>query len=55
MRLSFHGAAGEVTGSCTLVEIGHGHDLVRFVVDCGMFQGGPEARTKNLHALDFGF
>ena len=55
MRLSFHGAAGEVTGSCTLVEIGHGHDIVRFVVDCGMFQGGPEARTKNLHALDFGF
>lgn len=51
MRLSFLGAAGEVTGSCTLVEIGD----TRFLVDCGMFQGGPEARTKNLRALNFGF
>lgn len=51
MRLSFLGAAGEVTGSCTLVEVGD----TRFLVDCGMFQGGPEARTKNLRALSFGF
>ena len=51
MRISFYGAAGEVTGSCTLVEAGG----VRFLVDCGMFQGGPEARTKNVHALNFGF
>jgi metallo-beta-lactamase family protein len=51
MRLSFFGAAGEVTGSCTLVETGN----TRFLVDCGMFQGGPEARTKNLRALNFGF
>ena len=35
MRLSFLGGAGEVTGSCTLVEAGQ----VRFLVDCGMFQG----------------
>jgi len=51
MRLSFLGAAGEVTGSCTLVETGS----TRFLVDCGMFQGGPDARTKNLRALNFGF
>ncbi len=51
MRIGFFGAAGEVTGSCTLVETG---DL-RFLVDCGMFQGGREARTKNLNALKFGF
>lgn len=51
MRLVFLGAAGEVTGSCTLVEAGD----VRFLVDCGMFQGGPEARGKNQRALDFGF
>ncbi len=51
MRLSFLGAAGEVTGSCTLVETGS----IRFLVDCGMFQGGPDARTKNLRALNFGF
>jgi metallo-beta-lactamase family protein len=51
MRLSFLGAAGEVTGSCTLVETEHG----RFLVDCGMFQGGPDAHVKNRQALDFGF
>ncbi len=51
MRIGFFGAAGEVTGSCTLIESG---DL-RFLVDCGMFQGGREARTKNLNALKFGF
>lgn len=51
MRLGFLGAAGEVTGSCYLVESGK----TRFLVDCGMFQGGPEARSKNLRALNFGF
>ena len=51
MRLGFLGAAGEVTGSCTLVETGDS----RFLVDCGMFQGGPEARQKNQRALNFGF
>lgn len=51
MRLTFLGAVGEVTGSCTLVETGDS----RFLVDCGMFQGGPEARQKNQRALDFGF
>jgi metallo-beta-lactamase family protein len=49
MRLSFLGGAGEVTGSCTLVEAGD----ARFLVDCGMFQGGHEAWGKNLAALDF--
>jgi Cft2 family RNA processing exonuclease len=34
-RLSFFGAVGEVTGSCTLVET----DSARFLADCGMFQG----------------
>lgn len=51
MRLRILGAAGEVTGSCTLVESGE----TRFLVDCGMFQGGREARQKNLRALNFGF
>jgi metallo-beta-lactamase family protein len=49
MRIQFLGAACEVTGSCYLVE-GAG---VRFLVDCGMFQGGREARAKNLAAIDF--
>lgn len=43
MRLSFHGAAGEVTGSCFEVDAGE----VRFLVDCGMFQGGAAAEAKN--------
>ena len=43
MRLTFHGAAGEVTGSCFEVDTGEG----RFLVDCGMFQGGEAADAKN--------
>ena len=49
MKLTFFGAASEVTGSCYLVET----DKVRFLVDCGMFQGGREADRKNRDALDF--
>jgi metallo-beta-lactamase family protein len=49
MRLSFIGAAQEVTGSCFLVEA----DGVRFLVDCGMFQGGREAHERNLAAWPF--
>lgn len=41
--LTFLGAAGEVTGSCYLVDT----DGAKFLVDCGMFQGGGEARRKN--------
>ncbi|MBL8379285.1 MAG: MBL fold metallo-hydrolase [Burkholderiales bacterium] len=49
MRLTFLGAAGEVTGSSFLIE----HGTTRFLVDCGMFQGGREAHGKNLSALAF--
>lgn len=45
MKLSFLGAAGEVTGSCFLVDAGG----VKFLVDCGMFQGGNGAERKNRH------
>ncbi|MEW6688869.1 MAG: MBL fold metallo-hydrolase [Pseudomonadota bacterium] len=43
MRLSFHGAASEVTGSCFLVDAGE----AQFLVDCGMFQGGRDAERRN--------
>ena len=43
MRLAFLGAAGEVTGSCFRVDTGK----VRFLIDCGMFQGGRAADAKN--------
>ena len=49
MKLTFIGAAQEVTGSCFLVET----DGLRFLVDCGMFQGGREARARNLAAWPF--
>ncbi|MCF8151725.1 MAG: MBL fold metallo-hydrolase [Burkholderiaceae bacterium] len=49
MKLSFLGAAQEVTGSCYLLE----GDGVKFLVDCGMFQGGREARGKNRQAFGF--
>lgn len=43
MKITFCGAASEVTGSCYLVDTGE----VRFLVDCGMFQGGRDADAKN--------
>ena len=49
MKISFHGATREVTGSCYLVE----NDKTRLLVDCGMFQGSAFADAKNFR--DFGF
>jgi len=48
LELAFLGAAAEVTGSCFLVTSG----AVRFIVDCGMFQG-RDADAKNVEALRF--
>lgn len=48
-RLTFYGAAGEVTGSCFLLEAERGTVLV----DCGMFQGNKSARERNFADLPF--
>ncbi|MDH3286101.1 MAG: MBL fold metallo-hydrolase [Betaproteobacteria bacterium] len=49
MRLTFLGAAGEVTGSCFLVETG----AARFLVDCGLFQGNRATQAKNRSRFAF--
>jgi metallo-beta-lactamase family protein len=48
-RLTFHGGAGTVTGSCYQIEHGGG----RFLVDCGMFQGTKTVRELNYGAFPF--
>ncbi|MEX2453658.1 MAG: MBL fold metallo-hydrolase, partial [Rhodospirillaceae bacterium] len=49
MKLSFHGAAQDVTGSCFLLRAGTRHILV----DCGLYQGGRD--LDELNAMPFGF
>ncbi|MCA9379481.1 MBL fold metallo-hydrolase [Candidatus Dojkabacteria bacterium] len=46
--IQFLGAAETVTGSCYLVQ----HEGVKFLVDCGMFQG-PDVEERNLFDFDF--
>src|SRR5690606_33305303 len=49
MRVHFHGAAGEVTGSMHLVEAAGR----RILLDCGMIQGGRAAEARNFEAFPF--
>lgn len=43
MRIRFFGAAGTVTGSCTLIET----ERARILVDAGLFQGSNTLERKN--------
>ena len=43
MKIAFHGATGDVTGSAYHVKTRHASVLV----DCGLFQGGKEERARN--------
>ncbi|HEY5972937.1 MAG TPA: MBL fold metallo-hydrolase, partial [Pseudoxanthomonas sp.] len=49
MRVHFHGAAGEVTGSLHEVEAAGR----RILLDCGMIQGSPEAERRNSDPFPF--
>lgn len=56
MRITFLGAAGEVTGSSYLIEAGDrraSRPSVRVLVDCGMFQGSAASELKNRRGLAF--
>ncbi|RPD99890.1 MBL fold metallo-hydrolase [Aureibaculum marinum] len=47
MKLTFLGGAGTVTGSKILLEVGY----KKILIDCGLFQGLKELRSKNREPL----
>lgn len=49
MTIQFFGAAGQVTGSMTLLE----YNGKKILVDCGQFQGTPDEEALNFNALTF--
>lgn len=49
MRISFHGACREVTGSAFLVKV-EDHNIL---LDCGLFQGSRLAEGRNFEAFGF--
>jgi len=49
MKVSFHGAAREVTGSCHLIEA----RKKKVLIDCGMFQGGNATTAENYKGFGF--
>ncbi|MGE4505720.1 MAG: MBL fold metallo-hydrolase RNA specificity domain-containing protein, partial [Desulfovibrionaceae bacterium] len=49
MKVTFLGAAGSVTGSCYLLECCG----IKFMVDCGLFQGNSEMEKRNLRTPSY--
>jgi len=47
--LQFHGAAGEVTGSCYMLHAGK----YRVLIDCGLIQGRPADEARNFDPFPF--
>ena len=50
VKVTCLGAAGTVTGSNYLIETGNNR---KYIVDCGMFQGGVDMELRNWLAWDF--
>ena len=48
-KLTFCGAAGTVTGSCSHIET----EATRFLIDCGLFQGNRTTQQLNYEAFPF--
>ena len=48
-QVTFLGACGTVTGSCTLLELGG----TRLLVDCGLYQGDEELEQRNWRPFPF--
>ena len=48
-QVTFVGACGTVTGSCTLLRFGD----TRLLVDCGLFQGDEELEQRNWRPFPF--
>ncbi len=53
VKIHFLGGAGDVTGSNFLFETTSLSRNQRFLIDCGMFQGGHENYLQNLHPFKF--
>lgn len=49
MKISFHGATEDVTGSCHLLQVGK----KKVLIDCGMFQGDRETEAENKKPFGF--
>lgn len=49
MKIQFLGAAKEVTGSNYLIKT----EKYKFIIDCGMFQGGKEEELRNFEAFKY--
>jgi metallo-beta-lactamase family protein len=49
MDITFHGAAGEVTGSCYLIRVS-GRQIL---LDCGLIQGNPKEEARNRQPFPF--
>ena len=49
MQLQFYGAAGEVTGSCHILQVRQ----QQFLIDCGLIQGGKADELRNHEPFSF--